>query len=90
MPRGRGKVALERAIVPPTHSYRCSEGEELLGLLGHRTPPINIEVPEEATTVAAQDPMERLAELRESFGEDDWLVSLTKEEMREMIAGRYV
>ena len=47
------------------------------------------EVPEEAPASAAQGPMERLAELRESFSEADWLVNLTKEEMRDMIASRY-
>ena len=47
------------------------------------------EVPEEVPTVATQGPMERLAELRESFGEADWLVNLTKEEVRDMIASRY-
>ena len=47
------------------------------------------EVPEEVPVAAAQGPMERLAELRESFGEADWLVNLTKEEVRDMIAGRY-
>ena len=47
------------------------------------------EVPEAAPALAAQGPMERLAELRESFGKADWLVNLTKEEMRDMIAGRY-
>lgn len=47
------------------------------------------EVPEAASAAAAQGPMERLAELRESFGEADWLVNLTKEEMRDMIASRY-
>ncbi|HIZ18319.1 MAG TPA: type II toxin-antitoxin system RelB/DinJ family antitoxin [Candidatus Olsenella stercoravium] len=47
------------------------------------------EVPEETPAVATQGPMERLAELRESFGEADWLVNLTKEEMRDMIASRY-
>lgn len=41
------------------------------------------EVPEAAPALAAQGPMERLAELRESFGEADWLVNLTKEEMRD-------
>ena len=47
------------------------------------------EVPEEEPVTVAQEPMERLAELRALFGKSDWLVNLTKEEMRDVIASRY-
>ena len=47
------------------------------------------EVPTEGPTTVVQEPMERLSELRASFGKSDWLVNLTKEEMRDVIASRY-
>ena len=50
------------------------------------------EVPEEEShvdQVTAQDPLARLEELRTAFGKSDWLVNLTEEEMRDVIASRY-
>lgn len=48
------------------------------------------EVPETAPAEQGDsDPLERLAELRSSFGSSEWLVSLTKEDLREVIASRY-
>ncbi len=37
----------------------------------------------------ADDPLARLAELRESFGRSEWLVNLTKDGLREAVASRY-
>lgn len=35
------------------------------------------------------DPLVRLTELRESFGTLEWLVNLTNEGLREVVASRY-
>lgn len=37
----------------------------------------------------ADDPLVRLTELRESFGTSEWLVNLTNEGLREVVASRY-
>lgn len=36
------------------------------------------------------DPLETLSELRASFSSSEWLTNLTKEELREVVANRFM
>lgn len=47
------------------------------------------EVPEAGEEREEPDALERLRALRPVFGASDWLVNLTDEQMRDMIASRY-